>query len=268
MLLKDLQTLATKLATGTLFHVEKAGKAYSVDYSALAKAIIEEYADSTVGGSKQSVQAAIAALNSSAYLLDSAKPITNNSDLNTYITPGNYQVKFAADAASISNIPVKTAGVLRVERSGYASNNYKRQTFYEFNNSYRHIRYTNDNGNTWSTWAKVPTRADIDALTNRSALTVTIASNDIDPKKSSVSAFKCGNITIITGYFYVTTQFAANSNMFQISGNGYTSQYSAIFALAGSNDNSISRLKLESNIVKSDDAFSANKYYSFEIVFA
>ena len=65
MLLKDLQTLATKLATGTLFHVEKAGKAYSVDYSALAKAIIEEYADSTVGGSKQSVQAAIAALNSS-----------------------------------------------------------------------------------------------------------------------------------------------------------------------------------------------------------
>lgn len=64
MLLKDLQTLATKLATGTLFHVEKAGKAYSVDYSALAKAIIEEYADSTVGGSKQSVQAAIAALNS------------------------------------------------------------------------------------------------------------------------------------------------------------------------------------------------------------
>ena len=64
MLLKDLQTLATKLATGTLFHVEKAGKAYSVDYSALAKAIIEEYADSTVGGSKQSVQAAIGALNS------------------------------------------------------------------------------------------------------------------------------------------------------------------------------------------------------------
>lgn len=66
MLLKDLQTLATKLATGTLFHVEKAGKAYSVDYSALAKAIIEEYADSTVGGSKQSVQAAIGALNSSS----------------------------------------------------------------------------------------------------------------------------------------------------------------------------------------------------------
>jgi flagella basal body P-ring formation protein FlgA len=65
MLLKDLQTLATKLATGTLFHVEKAGKAYSVHYSALAKAIIEEYADSTVGGSKQSVQAAIGALNSS-----------------------------------------------------------------------------------------------------------------------------------------------------------------------------------------------------------
>lgn len=268
MLLKDLTTLTASLASGTLFHVEKSGKAYNIDYTKLAKSIVEEYNGSTLGGSAQSVQAAIGALNSSAYLLDGATPITNNSDLNTYITPGNYQVKFAADAASISNIPVKTAGVLKVERSGYASNNYKRQTFYEFNNAYEHIRYTNDNGNTWSTWAKVPTSADIDALTNRSALTVTIASNDIDPEKSSVSAFKCGNITIITGYFYVTTQFAANSNMFQISGNGYTSPYRAIFALAGSNDNSISRLKLESNIVKSDDAFSTNKYYSFEIVFA
>lgn len=80
MLLKDLQTLATKLATGTLFHVEKAGKAYSVDYSALAKAIIEEYADSTVGGSKQSVQAAIAALNSrSTYKAGDSVTVSVNS---------------------------------------------------------------------------------------------------------------------------------------------------------------------------------------------
>ena len=98
MLLKDLQTLATKLATGTLFHVEKAGKAYSVDYSALAKAIIEEYADSTVGGSKQSVQAAIGALNSSlkrtyTYTANTEDEFVSSllNDLRT-LSAGNYVI--------------------------------------------------------------------------------------------------------------------------------------------------------------------------------
>lgn len=65
MLLKDLTTLTASLASGTLFHVEKSGKAYNIDYTKLAKAIVEEYNGSTLGGSAQSVQAAIGALNSS-----------------------------------------------------------------------------------------------------------------------------------------------------------------------------------------------------------
>lgn len=105
-------------------------------------------------------------LNSNAYLLNGATLVPSNSDLNTYTTAGNYQIKFTSDANTISNMPVKTAGVLKVEISGYASNNYKRQTFYEFNNSNRHIRYTNDNGNTWSTWEWQPSRAEVDALRN------------------------------------------------------------------------------------------------------
>lgn len=64
MLLKDLTTLTASLASGTLFHVEKSGKAYNIDYTKLAKAIVEEYNGSTLGGSAQSVQAAIGALNS------------------------------------------------------------------------------------------------------------------------------------------------------------------------------------------------------------
>jgi hypothetical protein len=65
MLLKDLTTLTASLASGTLFHVEKSGKAYNIDYTKLAKAIVEEYNGSTLGGSAQTVQAAIGALNSS-----------------------------------------------------------------------------------------------------------------------------------------------------------------------------------------------------------
>lgn len=99
MLLKDLQTLATKLATGTLFHVEKAGKAYSVDYSALAKAIIEEYADSTVGGSKQSVQAAITALNSR----------TNYKVIQTQLAlPSSVSIGAGASETVFSNADLRT----------------------------------------------------------------------------------------------------------------------------------------------------------------
>ncbi len=64
MLLKDLTTLTASLASGTLFHVEKSGKAYNIDYTKLAKAIVEEYNGSTLGGSAQTIQAAIGALNS------------------------------------------------------------------------------------------------------------------------------------------------------------------------------------------------------------
>lgn len=65
MLLKDLTTLTASIVSGTLFHVEKSGKAYNIDYTKLAKAIVEEYNGSTLGGSAQTVQAAIGALNSS-----------------------------------------------------------------------------------------------------------------------------------------------------------------------------------------------------------
>ena len=99
-------------------------------------------------------------------MLNGATLVPSGSDLNTYVTAGNYQIKFTSDANTISNMPVKTAGVLKVEISGYASNNYKRQKFYEFNNTNRHIRYTNDNGNTWSTWEQVPTRAEMNAVTS------------------------------------------------------------------------------------------------------
>lgn len=70
MLLKDLTTLTASLASGTLFHVEKSGKAYNIDYTKLAKAIVEEYNGSTLGGSAQTVQAAIGALNSSFMCVD------------------------------------------------------------------------------------------------------------------------------------------------------------------------------------------------------
>lgn len=90
MLLKDLTTLTASLASGTLFHVEKSGKAYNIDYTKLAKAIVEEYNGSTLGGSAQTVQAAIAALNSRTTL--EAIPLTANSDVLEISTANTYAI--------------------------------------------------------------------------------------------------------------------------------------------------------------------------------
>lgn len=158
MLLKDLQTLATKLATGTLFHVEKAGKAYSVDYSALAKAIIEEYADSTVGGSKQSVQAAIGALNSRTTVTNGV----NYTNLNDLKSTAIYSYDTTSD--KVQNAPdtgTYFSGTLYV-------------TYYNANKIVQVlIRSAGDvwtrcwwNG-TWRSWTKLANQSDVDALEAR-----------------------------------------------------------------------------------------------------
>lgn len=164
MLLKDLQTLATKLATGTLFHVEKAGKAYSVDYSALAKAIIEEYADSTVGGSKQSVQAAIGALNSSlatevyagavSEFLSSLKTLSNSMKIGSF-----KYIKYTPS-----------------ETTGEFVNNHLYGGFFErIGSNYWAISLTDPEGNpvygmyrhgTWI-WDRIAIGTEVDALNSR-----------------------------------------------------------------------------------------------------
>jgi hypothetical protein len=102
MLLKDLTTLTASLVSGTLFHVEKSGKAYNIDYTKLAKAIVEEYNGSTLGGSAQTVQAAIGALNSRLTNggINSEIEYYSNTDANTQLTAG---IRYYG--AGCSNIP-------------------------------------------------------------------------------------------------------------------------------------------------------------------
>lgn len=104
MLLKDLTTLTASLVSGTLFHVEKSGKAYNIDYTKLAKAIVEEYNGSTLGGSAQTVQAAIGALNSrtsifSYYAITSADLTETNNPLTI---ADSFVLRSGADVAYVS----------------------------------------------------------------------------------------------------------------------------------------------------------------------
>lgn len=131
MLLKDLTTLTASLASGTLFHVEKSGKAYNIDYTKLAKAIVEEYNGSTLGGSAQTVQAAIAALNSRTdgiktdnFSMNTADTYTKTLDLRTIylVTVGKFNTRNNSYSGMYLVIPHQTASsILTIAESSALS---------------------------------------------------------------------------------------------------------------------------------------------------
>ena len=89
-----------------------------IDYNKLAKAIIENYAGSTVAGSAQSVKAALDSLNSnSAAALHGTLP--NNTDLNSVTELGSYLL---SGSNSYSNLPSGFSyGLLEVVSSAKTS---------------------------------------------------------------------------------------------------------------------------------------------------
>lgn len=128
---------------------------YRALVSDVAKKIIEDYAGSTLAGSAQSVQAALAALNSKKYELGSTPGnfLNNNDDLNQFYTPGNFACKTNVTASSLSNCPTTSAFKLIVE---YATGNGTPcQTIIEYNTGTRYYRYTTKaDGTGWSPWYK------------------------------------------------------------------------------------------------------------------
>lgn len=78
--------------------VDRNGTTFKIDYSLLAKAIIEEYAGSTLNGTEQSVKS----------MLDKfvGTNISSNTDLNNLTAPGFYYCSSSTIARSLVNCPV------------------------------------------------------------------------------------------------------------------------------------------------------------------
>lgn len=88
--------------------------------------------------------------------------IPNNSDLNTYTTPGHYYIASNSSAATITNTPNDYGGKLIVEET-ISSSNYKRQTYYcnTDSTSLISIRRQNSSESGWSDWITFPTPANV-----------------------------------------------------------------------------------------------------------
>lgn len=139
---------------------------YKALVSDIAKCIIEQYAGSTIGGSAQTLAAAI---RNTYNLAKSPGAIANNTDLNTIVTPGHYAASNSA-AASYVNCPVARGFRLTVETGLTGTTNaWLRQTLIQGENGDTYTRHTTNTGATWTEWKKIATEGDVPVVISSGA---------------------------------------------------------------------------------------------------
>jgi hypothetical protein len=122
---------------------------YRALVSDVAKKIIEDYAGSTLAGSAQSVQAALASLNSNTITKPTVQ--TEHDDLNNLITPGFY---FTQNETIVQNAPQSGAYnsaivVMRARTTDII------QFFISTNARNIWWRISQSSGLNWSSWFKI-----------------------------------------------------------------------------------------------------------------
>ena len=152
MQIHDLTQQTPNLNSQLIFDTGSA--TYKALVSDIAKCIIEQYAGSTIGGSAQTLAAAI----SNTYnLAKSPGTIANDTDLNTIVTHGHYAASNSA-AASCVNCPVTRGFRLTVETGLTGTTNaWLRQTLIQGENGDTYTRHTTNTGATWTAWKKTNT---------------------------------------------------------------------------------------------------------------
>ena len=125
-----------------------------IDYNVLAKAILEEYAASTLAGSAQSVQSALDTLKSSTI----PQALPNNTDLDTVTAKGNYYCN--STAYTYSNCPVSAVGfTLEVLSKGGTKNQILFATT-------GRMYYRTQTATGWGTWSMIGNSLRFDSKTD------------------------------------------------------------------------------------------------------
>lgn len=131
--------------------------------SGAAKYAIENYAGSNLIGTNQTVQNAFSALNSKPTYYDKGTAITSGDDLFT-LGVGEYYVASDTTARGILNKPSEVTTQFRAkvyERTATGTKNIELIQGYN-----RYVTWCNTSG-VWQEWQKMPTREEMDEVTNR-----------------------------------------------------------------------------------------------------
>ncbi len=113
-------TVQNSITTGEKFIVAGTSSEVQVDYSTLAKAIIEQWTGSSLGGSNRSLKAILDEINGNYVPYKASSPIMiqQNTDLNTLTTTGIYYCNTNNIASSLTNCPVNVTFRLNVYAIG------------------------------------------------------------------------------------------------------------------------------------------------------
>ena len=176
-----------------------------------------------------------------SYSFKDYKEIPNGTDLNTLFTYGNYYVA-AANASTISNIPVVDGFILRVER-GAASVSVYRQTLTRWSTGESWYRVFNGSG--WTGWDKISTNGYISNLFTFEAFPVIANGYVINSGLCSYAiGYKFGKLAIVKADFalayFDTTQplFIVTDDKYKpkINTNGHIRCWKDVRTDVGTND--------------------------------
>ena len=214
MQIHELPTISGS-PSGGYFATDNGTQTTKIDYTALAQAIIEQYNASTLAGSAQSVKAALDGLVQKSLPTEIAPrtTIASNDDLNTYTTAGIYKCASATIAASLSNCPVSNVGfnldVVQLYNTAFA---YQRITASTGTGATAAVeayeRFINVRDSMYGTWKKLPTRAEVDALTPTEITGITSTYGTVDAK-----CYKMGKVVILAIRLTVTSDIPTNQDV-------------------------------------------------------
>jgi hypothetical protein len=147
-----------------------------INYTLLAKAIIEQWAGSTLAGSAQTVKSAIDALEGVS--LDYTRSLTSSDDCNT-LTQGVYIFSQSVPQNAPSGVQYGTLIVIQGQTPS-ASTVYNFQLLSVSGRGLYYRRQQGASGDVFTNWTKVAKQEDIDSLNSNSMTVKSILSSSDD----------------------------------------------------------------------------------------
>lgn len=148
-----IKTSSGMAATDYLLGIDSA-EGYQMLIQDLGDYIIQ-HATSLLAGQSQTLASVISALDDDAILPRNRTVIPNNSDIDTYLTPGVYAVVSDASAATIANMPRSASGKLIVLVRGNNTHYLQQRYIPTSSMCLEYVR--NYNAGTFTTWTMLPT---------------------------------------------------------------------------------------------------------------
>ena len=150
----------------------------------------------------ETIDEAVADVHDAGFSLSGGTTIPDSSNLNAYVTPGNYCVVTNASAETMTNIPVALSGALYVKYAMLKANQYLQQVFAPYNNQFIYVRNTANTGSSWSSWKVLGT--------DEASWTISLPRDTIS-EAYDCYAVRTGNIVQCRGRFKITANSGGNS---------------------------------------------------------